>query len=181
MYEMFTEWTTTNMFIVPTLGIERSKLKENGLINAYIDDLNREIKCERAVYLLFKPGERNKFADFLEYARNKSPIIEEYDYGNLVMLVFQYAKKWEKDVKIIMTGKFSTTSTAFKESILKETAYGNLTAQHQIFKKDPSLEKYWKEKYGLDLNYNEDEYWPFYQNKETYEGIKESNTRITRV
>lgn len=181
MYEMFIGWTATNLFVVPTLGIERSRLRENGLINAYIDDVDREIKFERAVYLLFRPQEKGKFEEFLEYARKKATVIEEYDYGNLVMVVFQYSKKWEEDIKIVMTGKFSETSYMFKENILKETGDGNLTVQHQIFKKVPNLETYWKEQYGLEFNYKEDEYWPFYPKKEIYESTKQSNTTATRI
>ena len=181
MYEMFRDWTATNLFIVPTLGIERSKLKENGLVNAYIKDSNRKIDYERGLYLLFKPVNKDKFEEFLEYARNKSNILEEYDYDDLVMVVFQYPKKWEEDVKTILTGKFSKTSTSFKESILKETADGNLTVQHQIFKKVPNLEKYWKNEFGLELNFKEDEYWHFYNQKEIYESTTKNNTRISRI
>lgn len=175
MYEMYRGWTATNLFVVPTLGIERSRLQENGLINAYMNDMHRDIKYERAVYLLFRPLEKNKFEEFIEYARSKSNILEEYDYKNLVMLVFQYPKKWENDIKIVMSGKFSETSHTFKESILKETTDKNLTMQHRIFKKVPDLETYWKQEYGLELNYKEDEYWPFYPKKEVYESITKSN------
>ena len=58
--------TITSVFIVPTLSIGRDKLLDNGFINGYIKDVNRDIQYENAVYLLFKPKDLDRFRDFLD-------------------------------------------------------------------------------------------------------------------
>ena len=61
--------TITTMFIVPTLLIDRDKLRENGFINGYVKDGLKDVQYENAAYLLFKPENQDRFKIFLEIGR----------------------------------------------------------------------------------------------------------------
>jgi len=188
-YEMFIEWTATNMFIVPTLGIERKNLNSIGLINAYIDDSIKQSEYKGVIYLLFNPPDLEKFEDFLEEERKKKKIIDEYNYGRMVMVVFQYPSEFEKDVILIQEGKFSEVSEKLKGTIKKTfiastlTKKEELTIQHQIFNKTRQIMDFWGDKFGLNFH-KDDEVWPFYSEKEIfnnkiYENITKIHTGIT--
>ena len=72
--------TITTMFIVPTLLIDRDRLKENGFINGYVKDGLKDVQYENAAYLLFKPNNPDRFKIFLdrEYSRTKD-IVDDYE------------------------------------------------------------------------------------------------------
>ena len=73
--------TITSIFMVPTLGINREKLVENGYINGYLSDSRRDVQHRNVVYLLFKPANLDKFREFLdnEYERT-TYMVDDYDY-----------------------------------------------------------------------------------------------------
>ena len=86
--------TITSIFMVPTLKIDREKLKNNEFVNAYIKDGSRDVQYKNAIYLVFNPKDLDKFKAFLddEYERTKA-IIDEYDYeGGFVVLVYELNK-----------------------------------------------------------------------------------------
>ncbi len=177
MYKIYKEWTATNLFIVPLLGIKRASLMENGLHNAYIKDEVKGVEYERGVYMLFRAMNQEKFNDLLLSERKrKAALVDEYDYPDgWTMVVYQYDTKWEEDVKKILKGEFSFTSKSLQDNIPKTSRVmkngvmtENLTLQHQIFKKAPSLSAYWNEELGLELDYKEDEFWDFYLEKEYF-------------
>ncbi len=89
---MKTKKTITSIFMVPTLMVPKNALKQNGFINAYLDDVDRDFKYDDdVIYVLFLPTDLAKFREFLdgEYERTTS-IIEDYDYeGGFVVLVYK--------------------------------------------------------------------------------------------
>lgn len=173
LYETYRSWTATNIFVVPTLGIQRQKLLDVGLLNAYIKDEMREY--EGVVYLLFAPKNMERFEEFLGEERKKNKVIDEYDYpGGLVMVVFKYPEKIKEDVELIMQGKFSKTSSTYKNMILKSytiTTMGRqreeITIQHQIFSKSQSIMDYWYDILGLTFE-KDSEVWEIYTEKEIF-------------
>ena len=58
--------TITTIFMVPTLGIDKNQAKDNGFINGYCRDGKRDVQYEKAIYLLFKPKDLDKFRGFLD-------------------------------------------------------------------------------------------------------------------
>lgn len=150
--------TITTMFIVPTLLIDRDKLRENGFINGYVKDGLKDVQYENAAYLLFKPDNQDRFKIFLdrEYERTKD-IVDDYDYeGGFVVLVYQLNPKYEKDFKLIKEGKYSKTSKQFQEifpKIVKIVKNGlhkdEISLQYRIFNKTEDLRLYWEEKIGI--------------------------------
>ncbi len=153
--------TITSIFIVPTLGIPRDRLTENGYINGYITDSRRDVQYNDSVYILFKPENLEKFRDFLddEYERTKA-IIDDYDYEDgYVVLVYMLDDKYRRDFDLVRKGKYSKTSPEFQTlfpKIVKIKRNGlhkdELSLQFRIFNKTEDLRIYWEEKLGVDFD-----------------------------
>lgn len=156
--------TISRIFFVNMLGISREDLKGNGLINAYIGDVEKEEHYKDALFLLFKPKDITKFRNFLDeqYDINKS-IIEDYDYPDgYTVVVYKMHPKWKEDVLMVKTGKYSKTSPAFQKSFpkvikLKDSKglhKDELALQHRIFNKTPDLTEFWEAKFGINFEPN---------------------------
>jgi len=176
--------TITSIFMLPTLRIDKNDLQQNGFVNAYIKDENREIQYEDCIYVLFKPDNLDKFKLFLdkEYERTET-IIDDYDYeGGLVVLVYQLNHKYTNDFNLIKQGKYSQTSNEFQElfpkvlKIVKNGLYKDeLSLQYRIFNKTSELKEYWENKIGINFN-DKMEVWRTFDEKDeilTTDKIKE--------
>ena len=152
--------TITSIFIVPTLGIAKEKLIDNGYINGYIKDERKDVQYENAVYLLFKPADLYKFKSFLdtEYERTKS-IVDDYDYEyGYVVIVYTLNKRLDDDIALIKAGKYSQTSSKFQgifPKLVKLKRNGlhkdEISIQYRIFNKTEDLRQYWEDKLGVDF------------------------------
>ena len=159
--------------MVPTLHVPKNALRDNGFINAFIKDPNRDIQYEDCVYLVFKPENIEKFREFLnnEYERTKS-LVDEYDYEDgIVVLVYKLNKDFQKDFDIIKTGKYSKTSKTFQKQFPKKVTVVRLglsseevSLQSRIFEKTPDLLEFWQEKLNV----------VFEKDQEVWEGFDES-------
>lgn len=159
--------TITSIFMVPTLGIDRERLKDNKFINAYTIDGKREVQYENAVYLVFKPENVDKFKEFLdsEYERTKR-VIDDYDYEEgFVIVVYQLDTNYNRDFNLIKKGKYSKTSIEFQKlfpkviKILKDgLRRDEISLQYRIFNKTEDLIKYWEDKLGTVFD-SEQEIW----------------------
>jgi hypothetical protein len=168
--------TITSIFMVPTLKIDRDRLKENGFINAYIKDGKRDVQYENAAYLLFRPKDLYKFKEFLddEYERTKS-IIDDYDYDDgFIIVVYQLNPKFNKDFQYIKSGKYSKTSRDFQSEfpkVIKIKKNGlhkdEISLQYRIFNKTEDLKKFWEEKIGIEFDDSMEVWQGFIEEKET--------------
>lgn len=159
--------TVTTIFIVPTFGISRDKLLENGFINAFIRDGGKDVQYKNAAYLLFHPSNLDKFKEFLdeEYERTKD-LIDDYDYPDgYVVVVYQMNPKFKKDFTLIKLGKYSKTSPEFQAlfpKIVKIKLNGlhkdEISLQYRVFNKTEDLKKYWEEKFDVEFD-DSMEYW----------------------
>jgi hypothetical protein len=179
---MTVEKTITSIFMVPTLKIPKENLKENGFINGYIKDGERDIQYDNSVYVLFKPENLDKFREFLdkEYERTKA-VIEDYDYEDgYVVVVYQLNDKYKKDFKLIKEGKYSKTSKSFQSEfprLVKIVREGDIkeamSLQARVFMRTDDLIEYWEERLGMNLKITlgEDyELWDIFdETKETLE------------
>jgi hypothetical protein len=168
--------TITTMFIVPTLSINRDKLRENMFINGYIKDGKREIQYENSIYLLFKPENLDRFKEFLdeEYERTKQ-IIDDYDYEDgYVVVVYTLNEKLKSDFELIKQGKYSKTSARF-QSIFPKTFVSTedpsqysskISLQYRIFNKTEDLREYWEDKLGIVLDENMEVWSGFFEENE---------------
>ena len=156
--------TITTIFMVPTLKINRDRLKDNKFINAYINDGGREVQYENCIYLLFKPDNLDKFKEFLddEYERTRF-IIDDYDYEDgYVVVVYELDERYKKDFDLIKKGKYSRTSEEFQKlfpKIVKVNAGGywkdEISLQYRIFNHTEDLVQFWEKK--LDVEFDDDQ------------------------
>ena len=159
--------TITSIFIVPTLKINKELLMDNGFINGYIKDENKELNYENSVCVLFKPNDLDKFRNFLdgEYERTKN-IIEDYDYeGGHVVVVYQLDKNFRKDFALIKKGLYSKTSVEFQKlfpKVIKITKNGlhkdEVSLQYMVFNRTPQLIEFWQNRLEVTFD-DEQEVW----------------------
>lgn len=156
--------------MVPTLKVPKDCLKNNGFINAYIKDENKDVEYKDCIYLLFKPDNLDRFREFLddEYERTKD-IIDDYDYENgYVVIVYKLNNKFNSDYQLIKQGKYSKTSKAFQDLFPKAVKVivegkhrDEISLQIRIFKKTADLKEFWEEKIGTSFD-EEQEVWEGY-------------------
>lgn len=168
--------TITSIFMVPTLGIKKEDLRDNGMINGYSRDGNRDVQYENSIYLLFKPQDLDKFRTFLddEYERTKD-LIDDYDYeGGYIVVVYQLNPKFKRDFGFIREGMYSKTTPEFQAlfpKVVKIKRGGlhkdEISLQYRVFNKTEDLKKYWEDK--LDMEFDDDwEVWDGFElDKET--------------
>jgi hypothetical protein len=196
MNEYIRKMTVCTLFIVPLLKLNRKEIIEQGFENAFIQDKLKEeegISYDNGVYLLFRPFKLEQFNEFVQKERkNNKYFMDEYDHPNgWTVLVYNYDKKWENDVKLLMKGKFSKTSAEYQAEIPELVSSNKvmksnggkreMSTQHHIFKKTETLRRYWKSELGLELDNDiETEYWQYYEEREvlTKEIMEHLDTNI---
>lgn len=137
--------------MVPTLKIPKDELRNNGFLNAYIEDSSKDIQYSDSVYL-------REFLDD-EYERTTA-IIEDYDYPDgYVVVVYKLDMKWATDFDIIRQGRYSETSDDFQKlfrKVIKIKKNGlhkdELSLQYRIFNKTEDMIEYWQDKLGVEWN-----------------------------
>jgi len=167
--------TITSVFMVPTLKIPRGELSDNGFINGYIKDGNREVQYEDCIYLLFQPKNLDRFRNFLdsEYERTKT-IIDDYDYEDgFVVVVYQLDPKFSKDFELIKESKYSKTSSAFQAlfpKVIKIKKNGlhrdEISLQYRVFNRTEDLIKFWEEKLGVEFDDDQEVWHAFEEDNE---------------
>lgn len=168
--------TLTSIFFVPTLQINREGLYNNGYLNGYYSDSQKEEQYTNCIYLLFKPKNVQKFRDFLdsEYLRTKQ-VIDDYDYKDgYIVIVYQLDNRFKNDYELIKKGKYSQTSQEFQKlfpEVLKVykkdgTYTDEVSLQYRVFNRTVDLKEYWESK--LDVRIGDMEVWDtWYDEKET--------------
>lgn len=181
--------TITSIFMVPTLKIDRVKLRENGFINGYVSDVKKEPAYKDAVYLVFKPTDLDKFRHFLEgeYERTKD-IIDEYDYeGGYVVVVYKLNPKFKKDFTLVKEGKYSITSKDFQGLFPKVVRIDKagirkdeISLQFRVFNKTEDLIRYWEDRLGVEFDEDQEVWHAFILEEETLniDKIKEPCTTM---
>jgi len=173
--------TITSIFMVPTLKIDKDKLKDNGYINGYTKDESPDAASyENCVYLLFKPSNLDKFRSFLdgEYERTKS-VIDDYDYEDgYIVVVYKLNPKFNKDYKLVKEGLYSRTSKEFQAlfpKIVKIVKNGlhreEISLQYRVFNKTEDMILFWEEKLGVIFDHDQ-EVWHGYEYKNEVFNIK---------
>ena len=147
--------------MVPTLGIPKGALRLLGFINAYQQDMDRDMDYGegKVIYLLFKPDDLEYFREFMdaEYDRT-SNLIEDYDYPKgYVVLIYKLSNKWSRDFKLVKQGKYSKTSPSFQKlfpkviKIMKRGLHKDeISLQYRVFNRTPDLIEFWEKKLGME-------------------------------
>ena len=167
--------------MVPTLKIDKVKLKDNGYINGYAKDESPDaVSYENCVYLFFKPSNLDKFREFLdgEYERTKS-IIDDYDYEDgYIVVVYKLNPKFNKDYRLVKEGLYSRTSMEFQllfPKIIKIIKNGlhrdEISLQYRVFNKTEDMITFWEEKLGVIFDHDQ-EVWHAYEQENEILNIK---------
>ena len=172
--------TCTTIFMVPTIKTPKNSLRNNGFINAYLQDEMSDTNYKDCIYVLLKPSNIDLFKEFLdkEYERTKQ-IVEDYDYeGGFVVVVYSLNKDFKKDFNLIKKGKYSKTSKSFQKlfpKVIKLKKNGlhrdELSLQYRIFNKTNDLIEYWQDKLGIT-------YWD--ESMEVWSEFKVENEILTK-
>ena len=167
--------------MVPSLKIDKMRLKDNGYINAYAKDESPDaVSYENCVYLLFKPSNLDKFREFLdgEYERTKS-VIDDYDYEDgYIVVVYKLNPKFNKDYNLVKQGRYSKTSIEFQSlfpKIIKIVKNGlhrdEISLQYRVFNRTEDMILFWEEKLGVIFDHDQ-EVWHAYEQENEILNIK---------
>ena len=160
--------TITTLFMVLPLKIPKEQIEQNGFINAYSFDNEKDY--QDCVYLLFKPKSIDMFRMFLENEYERSgQLIEDYDYSNgYIVLVYKLDDKWKADYELIRESKYSKTSPEFQKIFpwkIKITVNGlrrdEISLQYRIFQKTNDLVEFWEKKLEIPFQ-PEYEVWSWF-------------------
>lgn len=168
--------TITTIFMLPTLKIDKERIRKNGFINAYSKDVACRIEYDDVIYLLFKPQDLDQFRNFLddEYTRSTS-IVEDYDHpeGNVVV-VYKLDPAFKTDFDLIRKGRYSKTSPAFQKlftgTVTVHNEFGSrqeISLQYRIFNRTKELIDFWEEKFGVKLDSDQEVWYGFTEDFET--------------
>ena len=162
--------------MVPILKIPREELLNNGFINGYSFNKMSDNTYEDVIYLLFKPGDIDRFREFLdnEYERTKQ-IIEDYDYPNgFVVVVYKLDSKYANDYSLIKRGKYSLTSEAFQNEfpkVVKILVNGRhrdeISLHYRVFNKTEDLVQFWENEFNVKFSDKQELWSRFNEDDET--------------
>jgi len=147
--------TNTSVFLVPALTIGKEKLERNGFIDGFLDDISHEIHYENSIYILFKPHDLEVFQHFLASERERITILDDYDYEEYVVVVYNIPTKYLSDYQLFLEGKYSKLSEDFKNLFTKTSEEGRPTLQWEVFERTERLKSYWEKE--LDITLEEDQ------------------------
>ena len=154
--------TITTIFMVPTLQIPKGALRLLGFINAYQQDMDRDMDYgkDKVIYLLFKPEDTDYFREFLdaEYERTDL-IVEDYDYPDgYIVLIYKLRESFKRDYARVKKGQYSKTTPAFQKlfpKVIKLMKGGlhrdEISLQYRVFNKTPDLIEFWEKKLGMEF------------------------------
>lgn len=171
--------TKTSHFMLNSIFTNSNLSGTEYFVNAFLGDAEFQTKVERPIFVLFKYEQTDtKWLTILGRLRTKEEYIGDYFCGiqegkNLIMVVFQVPKKYEKDYDNFIEGKYSKFSPEYKKTFNRYTT--NDKAQPvesyvwRVIHKSPELRKELQNWIGNDpKDYtftDEDELWGIVQDK----------------
>jgi hypothetical protein len=146
--------TLSSIFITPLI-IDREWKEDDriGYINAFLVDKNA-MEYRDAVFLLFKPSNMLMFNEFLIKERDRTSLLDEYDYeGGYVVLVHSIPTIFLREMDKFLNGRYSAFSEELKEQYPKVVKIldknglrkDEMSLQWRIFRRDKNLRKYWED------------------------------------
>jgi hypothetical protein len=135
-------------------------IKKYGFIEAYLYDENRTSTSSRVVYCLFKPPNFQEFEEFVKMEiEDKVDIVDEYDYPNgHVILVYKFPEIYNNDYDLILQGKYSKCSDAFKSLFPITKSKTELTIYALVFYHESKLKSAVED--DLNVKFDKDmEFW----------------------
>lgn len=162
--------TLSTVFLLPGIGHKRRDLLDFGFLNAYLDDVDHDIKYKNGIYLLFKPQYRADINRLINLEQQSPHFIEDYDYeGGYTVLVYRFNPKYAQEYELFQQGKYSKFSKEYKGLFSKFVTVRDpesgkigdtLSLPYHVFNKTEALREYREEKLGVKLEeLGVEEYW----------------------
>jgi len=160
-------WNVSNLFLVPLLNIGRNRLDKHGFINSYILNQEEELDYESDRHQFLMPQNMGDVKDFKEDEKERRAVIlDEHDYpGGFILLTYELPKRFKRDYQLILQGKFSKTSEAYRSAIpaVVKTKSNNVitstaSLQHMVFNKDAALKQFWEKMFDVTME-EDQELW----------------------
>lgn len=145
-FKIWCKWNCSTLFLLkPVTGIGIGGMSEYGLINSYLQDVEREYEDD-VLFVLFKPENWDDFQLLIQReAESKSNFIEDYDYeGGYVVMAYGIPKEMKIDFEKFKEGKYSEISEDFKKKHDWKVMYNYETKnsfQYMVFYKDAEYVK----------------------------------------
>lgn len=160
--------TDTTIFLMPVLGIDRDKLDVHNFIDAFLDDIGRQVHHMNCIYILFHPDDMEEFQYFVESEKERgNDIVDDYDYaGGYVVVVYRFPREFLMDMELILDGRYSETSMEFKKKFLQVKKIVTDTGlrrdipslQWLVFKKSDDVRMSWLEDFNVEIG-EDQEVW----------------------
>jgi len=180
--------TSTTIFLLPALGLDKDRLNNNGFINCYYGDQGHDVEYENSLYLLFKNVDSEKFEELNKYIEERHKILDTYDIQDYTMIVIKFPVQFIKEYKHFKEGKYSKFSKLYinsffpfkkpkewdsKGKIIKE----EYTLFYHIFNKTDWLKDWWTKRLGYDdmKEFELEEWWNKPHDKEEVFRYKNDN------
>lgn len=181
--------TSTTVFLLPALELDKNKLLLNNFINAYCGDNEHEVKYENCLYLLFKNVDNENFEELIQHIEQKNKIIEVYDInGGYTVIVVKFPINYNNEFKNFKDGKFSKFSKSYINSFFpfkKPTEWDSkgkvkkeeYTLFYHIFNKTQWLKDWWAKRLGYEdmKEFELEEWWNVPHDKEEVLRYKNKN------
>lgn len=140
-------------FFLPVLGIDLAITGTTGYLNSYVNcpDLT-DILIKNPVYILYNTEDLdlNMERVYEDLINNKNFILEQRLDKYHILFCFSIPEKYSKDYELIIRGKYSKTSSSFKEIFSND----NITDlwQYKILYRDPEYMKDLEHRIGIIFN-----------------------------
>lgn len=161
------ELNNTTHFLLPSIEIPIRflLLRQNGFVNAYIDDAQNGSFYPNCLFLLFNPANITKeYQEFEVFLRGLDNYVTDYDTArNQILFVFKLKDKWTNNLAKFKQSKYSQFDKdyvkAFFSPVIRQNDKSIPNKYYQILTKDPEykrkLEYYLSHLDGRELNYVE--------------------------
>lgn len=122
-------------------------LRQNGFVNAYIDDAKNENFYANCLFLLFNPVEINSsYTEFDAFLRGLDNYVTDYDTGhNQIVYVFKVKDRWVNSLVKFKQSKYSEFDKDYINKFFTPSIrqHGNMVPNkyYQILVKDPEYKK----------------------------------------
>ena len=165
----------TTLFMVRPLGLSIESVEKHGFINAYSYDDHHDHYYQDCVYLLFKPSDMDSFANFLDLEKERTDVVDDYDYeGGYVVVVYKSNPRYKADFDLVKQGLYSKTSKEFQNlfpKVIKLMKNGKhrdeISLQYRIFNRTQDLINFWEEKLNVRFEQGQEVWEGFHLERET--------------
>jgi len=181
------KYNKTSRFLLPALRLEDKALIEMGLVNAFLQDNEYDIRwdLEGCLFLLFKPNKLDSnFEEYCDAIRQLTNFKDEYDVEDGIMMVLEIPDKYKHIINTFVEGQYSKMDKSYVKECIPQFVSGKLSKRWKIFYRDKSVIS----DLAKELGYSDEEAEKWivevedkpYAEDEIYRYNPEINTNLTK-